>query len=114
MKPNAEDRRIATEDRLRAALAARAALVTHRDLCRDVPPQGRSWGVRRVHRVAFAALGVAAAVVAVCLLVLLPGNPPDQAPARPAGTPGISEPPPSTPTRQVGPSDADPRVTGQP
>ncbi|MDJ0344449.1 hypothetical protein QMK19_20945 [Streptomyces sp. H10-C2] len=114
MKPDAEDRRIATEDRLRAALAARAALVTHRDLCRDAPPQGRSWGVRRVRRVAFAALGAAAAVVAVCLLVLLPGRPLDPAPVPPARTPGISEPPPSTPTRPVSPSVADPHVTGRP
>ncbi|WP_406505142.1 hypothetical protein [Streptomyces sp. NBC_00212] len=108
MKPNAEDRRFATDDRVRAALLARGALVTHADLRRDVPPQGRSWGVRRVRRVAFAALGVAAAVVAVCLLVL-PGNPLDPAPAPPARTPGINEPPPTT-----GPSVIPPRVIGRP
>ncbi|MFI6728315.1 hypothetical protein NRF20_19385 [Streptomyces sp. R-74717] len=114
MKPNAEDRRLATEDRLRAALAARAALVAHRDLCRYAPPQGRSWGVHRVRRVAFAALGVAAAVVAVCLLVLLPGSPLDPAPAPPARAPGIDEPLPATPARPVGPSGADPRVSSRP
>ncbi|MEU5426146.1 hypothetical protein AB0H73_11125 [Streptomyces olivoreticuli] len=114
MKPHTEDRRFATEDRLRAALAARAALVTHHDLRRDAPPQGRTWGVHRVRRVAFAALGVAAAVVAVCLLVLLPSSPRDPAPVPPAGTPGISEPPPSTPTRPVDPSAADPHVIGKP
>ncbi|MGK4582334.1 hypothetical protein [Kitasatospora sp. HPMI-4] len=114
MKPDAEDRRSATEDRLRAALAARAALVTHRDLCRDAPPQGRDWGVRRVRGVAFAALGVAAAVVALCLLVLLPGSPRDPAPTPPAGTPGITEPSPSTPVRPVGPSAADPSVISRP
>ncbi|MGA5133573.1 hypothetical protein ACPCTO_27605 [Streptomyces olivoreticuli] len=114
MKSDTEDRRFATEDRLRAALAARAALITHRDLRRDAPPQGRTWGVRRVRRVAFAALGVAAAVVAVCLLVLLPSNPRDPAPVSPAGTPGISEPSPSTPTRPVDPSAADPHVIHRP
>ncbi|MDH6575014.1 hypothetical protein [Kitasatospora sp. MAP5-34] len=114
MRPSTEDRRSATEDRLRAALAARAVLVTYRDLRHDVPPQGRSWGVRRVRRVAFAALGAAAAVAAVCLLVLLPGSAPDPAPARPAGTPGISGPSPSTPARPVGPSAAPPQVTSGP
>lgn len=114
MKPNAEDRRLATEDRLRAALAARAALVTHRDLRRDAPPQGRSWGVRRVRRMAFAALGVAAAVVTVCLLVLLPGSPLDPAPVPPARPPGINEPVPATSPRPVGPSGADPSVAYQP
>ncbi|WP_406496473.1 hypothetical protein OG936_20365 [Streptomyces sp. NBC_00846] len=114
MKPSAEDRRLATEDRLRAALAARAVLVTHRDLRRDAPPQGRSWGVRRVRRVAFAALGVAAAVVAVCLLVLLPGSLLDPAPAPPARAPGIGEPVPATPARPAGPSGADSRVISPP
>ncbi|GGP33390.1 hypothetical protein [Streptomyces melanogenes] len=110
MKPLAEDGRSATEDRVRAALAARAALVTHRDLSHEAPPQGRSWGVRRVRRVAFAALGVAAAAVTVCLLVLPGGPAPAQAP--PAGTPGITEP--STPTDPVDPSGADPRVITEP
>ncbi|WP_335940630.1 hypothetical protein [Streptomyces sp. PTD5-9] len=114
MKPSAEDRRLATEDRLRAALAARAALVTHRDLRRGAPPQGHSWGMRRVRRVAFAALGTAAAVAAVWLLVLLPGSPPAPAPAPapPARAPGISEPVPAIPARpadQSGPSGADSR-----
>ncbi|MFI6688306.1 hypothetical protein [Streptomyces sp. NPDC050485] len=111
MNPNAEDRRFATDDRVRAALAARGALVTHSDLRRDDPPQGRSWGVARVRRVAFAALGVAATVVAVCLLV--PGSPLNPAPAPPAHAPGISEPPPSTPS-PVGPSRTDPRVINPP
>ncbi len=114
MKPNAEDRRSATEDRLRAALAARAGLVTHRDLRHDVPPQGRGWGVRRVQLVAFAVLGAAAAVLAVCLLVALPGGPSDRTPVQPAGTPGVSAPPTSTPTTPVGSSDASPRVTSRP
>ncbi|MDH6116171.1 hypothetical protein ABH930_001966 [Kitasatospora sp. GAS204A] len=112
MKPTAEDRRSATEDRLRAALAARAALVTHRDLRHDAPPQGRSWGVRRVRGVAFAVLGAAAAVAAGCLL--LPGNPPDPAPLLPAGTPGISGPSPSAPASPVGPSVVSPGVLSTP
>ncbi|MFE4332218.1 hypothetical protein ACFRQM_23185 [Streptomyces sp. NPDC056831] len=91
-----------TEDRLRTAPAARTALVTHRDLCRYAPPQGRSRGVHQVRRVAFAALGVAAAVVAVCLLVLLPGSLLDPAPAPPARAPGINEPLPAMPARPVG------------
>ncbi|MFB7666803.1 hypothetical protein ACFC1R_23110 [Kitasatospora sp. NPDC056138] len=111
MRPDAEDRRSATEDRLRAALAARAALVTYRDLRPEVPVPERSWGVRRVRRVAFAALGLAAAVVAVCLLVLLPRSPADPAPTTPAHAPGISEPPPSAPVRPADPSSTDPRVT---
>ncbi|MFI6051458.1 hypothetical protein ACIBCO_15385 [Streptomyces violascens] len=108
MKPKTEDRRFATDDRVRAALLARGTLVTHTDLRRASPPQGRSWGVRRVRRVALAALGVAAAVAAVCLLVL-PGNPLDPAPAPPARTPGISETPPTP-----GPSAVPPRVIGRP
>ncbi|MEV5283291.1 hypothetical protein [Streptomyces sp. NPDC051994] len=107
MNPNAEDRRFATDDRVRAALAARGALVTHSDLRREALPQGRSWGVRRVRRVAFAALGVAATAVAVCLL--LPGSPLDPTPAPPAHAPGINEPPPSTPS----PVDPSPRVINQ-
>ncbi|MFI8438850.1 hypothetical protein ACIGJO_34995 [Streptomyces sp. NPDC079020] len=114
MKPNAEDRHLATEDRLRAALAARAALVTHRDLRRAAPPQGRSWGVRRVRRVVLTALGVAAAVVAVCLLVLLPGSPLDPAPVPPARPPGINEPLPASSALPVDPSGAGPRGHSRP
>ncbi|OAR22629.1 hypothetical protein A8W25_23770 [Streptomyces sp. ERV7] len=94
MKPLAQEDRFPAEDRVRAALAARASLVTHHDLSHEAPPQGRSWGVRRVRRVALAALGAAAAVVAVCLLVL-PGGPAAPAPTPPA-RPGVSEQPPST------------------
>ncbi|MEU5434166.1 hypothetical protein AB0G73_12420 [Streptomyces sp. NPDC020719] len=89
MTPNADER-------VRAALAARAALVTHHDLRRDAPPQGRSWGVRRVRRVAYAVVGAAAAVTAAVYLLVLPGGSP--APAPPAHAPGITEPAPSTPT----------------
>ncbi|MFE4858540.1 hypothetical protein [Streptomyces sp. NPDC056670] len=109
MKPNTEDRRFATDGRVRAALLARSGLVTHADLRRDPPPQGRSWGVRRVRRAAFAALGVAAAVVAVCLVALLPGSPLDPAPAPPARSPGPNQvsPGPSSP-------DGPPRVVRTP
>ncbi|WP_329570603.1 hypothetical protein [Kitasatospora sp. NBC_01266] len=97
MNPTAEeDRRSATEDRLRAALAARAALVTHADLRHDVPPQGRGWGVRRVRGIALGALGVAAAVAAGCVLVLLPGHSSAPAPVQPARSPGITSPSPSS------------------
>ncbi|MFD9791870.1 hypothetical protein ACFWXK_13065 [Streptomyces sp. NPDC059070] len=109
MKPYAEEGRAATEDRLRAALAARAALVTHHDLRPAEPPQGRDWGARRVRRIAFTALAVAAAVVAVCLLVR-PGGAPGPVP--PAHRPGVEEPP--APPRPVDPSGTDPRVVVRP
>ncbi|MFJ3710897.1 hypothetical protein OG204_23690 [Streptomyces sp. NBC_01387] len=114
MRPTAEDRRSATEDRLRAALAARAALVTYGDLRRGAPPQGRSWGVRRVRRTGFAVLGAAAAVVAVCLLVLLPGSPLNPAPAPPAHAPRVTDPPQPTPTGPIRPSVVSPGVTEHP
>ncbi|MFD9649116.1 hypothetical protein ACFWWN_37375, partial [Streptomyces sp. NPDC059082] len=63
------------EERLRAALAARAALVGHRDLRRADPPRGRRWGTHRIRAVASVVLGAAAAVAAVCVLALLPGAP---------------------------------------
>jgi len=113
MKPSTGDHRSATEDRLRAALAARAALVTYRDLRHDLPPQGRAWGARRVRGLTLAVLGLAAAVVAVCLLVLLPGSPPDPARVIPAGPPGIGAPPTSAPARPAGPPAASPSVVNQ-
>ena len=113
MKPNTEDRRLATEDRLRAALTARAALVTHRDLHHGTPPQERGWGAHRV-RLAALTLGMAAAVVAVCLLVLLPGSPLHPTPTRPAGPPGVSAPPAATRTPPTSPSATPPRVISRP
>ncbi|MEU7292444.1 hypothetical protein AB0A76_04435 [Streptomyces exfoliatus] len=99
--PHREDTPSAVEDRLRAALAARAALVTYRDLRRDAPPGERRWGTRRVRGFALAGLGAAAALAAAYLLVLLPGGPADPDPAPPARTPGVSEPTaPATPTPQ--------------
>ncbi|WP_167152530.1 MULTISPECIES: hypothetical protein [Streptomyces] len=109
MKPNTEDRRFATDARIRAALLAGGALVTHADLRRDPPPQGRARGVRQVRGLALAALGVAAAVVVVCLLALLPGGPLEPAPVPPARTPGVDRAP-SVPSSPSGP----PRVIHTP
>lgn len=100
--PYEEERRAATEERLRAALTARAALVTPHSLRPGVPPQGPQRGARRTRAFACAVLG-AAAVVAVCLLALLPADRPGPhpTPVRPAGPPPASEPPaprPRTPT----------------
>ncbi|MFJ2741802.1 hypothetical protein ACIO3O_19310 [Streptomyces sp. NPDC087440] len=103
-----------TEDRLRAALDARAALVTPRDLRRASPPEGRSWGLRRVRTVAYTVVGAAAAAVAVYLLVLLPGTPLDRTPVPPAHSPTVGVPTPPA-DRKVPPAPAPapyPTVTG--
>ncbi|MFF5921869.1 hypothetical protein ACFY8C_26490 [Streptomyces flavochromogenes] len=110
MRPRAEDPLTVTEERLRAAFAARAALVTYRDLRRDEPPEGRSWGLRRVRGIAFASLGAvaaAAAVAAAYLLFLVPAGTVSPTPAPPARPPGVGESP-VTPT----PSPVAPSVTG--
>ncbi len=86
-----------TEERLRAALAARAAQVTYPMLRRAEPPRGRTWGARRVRAVAYAVVG-AAAVLAVFLLVLLPGSLLDRSPVPPAHPPRVVEPPLPAPT----------------
>ncbi|MBX9424800.1 MULTISPECIES: hypothetical protein [Streptomyces] len=92
LTPHDEDRRSPVEDRLRAAFAARAALVTYRDLRRDAPPRGRAWGARRVRGVVLAGLGAAVAVAAAYLLVLAPGGPVTPAPVPPARSPGVGVP----------------------
>ncbi|MCX5226667.1 hypothetical protein [Streptomyces sp. NBC_00233] len=110
MRPRAEDPLTVTEERLRAAFAARAALVTYRDLRRDEPPEGRSWGLRRVRGVAFASLGTvaaAAAVAAAYLFFLVPAGTLSPTPAPPARPPGVSKSP-VAPT----PSPVAPSVTG--
>ncbi|MFF7778500.1 hypothetical protein ACFZCG_29290 [Streptomyces tanashiensis] len=107
------------EERLRAALAARAALVTYRDLRRDAPPQGRRWGTHRVRAVAFAVLGAAAAVAAVCALALLPGRTATPDPVLPArspspahtGAPAVPTPAPAPP---AAPSVSAPRPVESP
>ncbi|MFF9852648.1 hypothetical protein [Streptomyces litmocidini] len=86
------------EERLRAALAARAALVTPRDLRRDPPPQGRRRGTHRIRAIALTVLGTAAAVAAVCVLALLPDGPRSPDPVPPARTPArVGTPPVPTP-----------------
>ncbi|MEV8591239.1 hypothetical protein AB0424_30280 [Streptomyces sp. NPDC051180] len=86
--------RPATEDRLRAALTARAALLAPHDLRPADPPRGHTWGTRRLQAAALAAAAVAAAVV---LVTLLPtgGNP--RTPVTPAATPSADERPPAPP-----------------
>ncbi|KQX57848.1 MULTISPECIES: hypothetical protein [unclassified Streptomyces] len=103
--PSAGDHGSPVEERLRAALAARAALVTYRELRRDEPPQGRAWGTRRVRGLAFAGLGAAAAVAAAYLLGSSPGgalNPAPEPPARPPGV-VIHPKPETTPLPTPGP-----------
>ncbi|MFE0736082.1 hypothetical protein [Streptomyces sp. NPDC058855] len=101
--PYEEERRAATEERLRAALTARAALVTPHGLRPGMPPQGPEHGFRRRRAFAFAVLGAAAAVVAVCLWALLPADRPSlvPAPVRPAGPPAVTGPPPPRPATPI-------------
>ncbi|MFE0652869.1 hypothetical protein ACFVZH_30280 [Streptomyces sp. NPDC059534] len=82
--------RPATEDRLRAALTARASLLTPHDLRPAAPPGGRTWGTRRVHGAVLAA-AVAAAVAVLLTLV-------------PTGTPTTSVPPARNPSRSTAPA----------
>lgn len=67
---DAPGRHTVTEERLRAAFAARAALVTYRDLRREEPPRGRSRGTRRVRGFVLAGLGSVAAAAAAYALFL--------------------------------------------
>ncbi|MEV0261601.1 hypothetical protein AB0I49_09685 [Streptomyces sp. NPDC050617] len=100
-----------TEARLRAALEARAALVTPHDLAPAPPPVGRAWGTRRVRRTVLAAVGAVAA--SVSLYLLLPGSPlrPHQAP--PAYGPAASPTPPPSPSPSPS-EDARPSVPTTP
>ncbi|MEU3747955.1 MULTISPECIES: hypothetical protein [Streptomyces] len=97
--PPTEDRHATTEARLRAALTARAAQVTHHDLRREPPPRGRARSVRGLYGRGLAALAVAAAVAAVCLLALRPEIRLDPAPVQPARPPatGTDRPAPDQP-----------------
>ncbi|MEF9883358.1 hypothetical protein [Streptomyces sp. P9-A4] len=103
--PSAGDHGSPVEERLRAALTARAALVTYRELRRDEPPRGRAWGTRRVRGLAFAGLGAAAAVAAAYLLGASPGGVLSPAPEPPARPPGIviRPKPATTPLPSAGP-----------
>lgn len=112
--PSAEDRRSATEARLRAALTARAAQVTHRDLRREAPPRGRGRTVRaRItgarYGPALAALATAA-VAAVGLLFLLPDRPLPPTPVLPARPPGVTDPRPPAPSPTSLSTETTPRV----
>ncbi|MEU6981794.1 MULTISPECIES: hypothetical protein [unclassified Streptomyces] len=109
--PFAGDHDSPVEERLRAALAARAALVTSRELRRDEPPRGRTRGTRRVRRLAFAGLGAAAAVAAAYLLGVLPGGVPSPAPEPPARPPGIVEHPTPRPAPPPSSGPVAPSVT---
>ncbi|MEK9520385.1 hypothetical protein MIU24_13390 [Streptomyces venezuelae] len=111
MRPRAEDPGTVTEERLRAAFAARAALVTHRDLRRDEPPVGRSWGLRRVRGLAFGSLGTVAAAAAAYLLLLVPAGGVSPTPAPPARAPGVGGSSAVPTPSPVAPS-ATPSVTG--
>ncbi|MFH9432205.1 hypothetical protein ACH4JZ_28455 [Streptomyces sp. NPDC017615] len=87
------------EDRLRAALEARARLISAHDLSPARPPAGRTWGTRRVRRVL--PVAVAAAAAAAVVVLLLTSNTPDHSrPAPPARhsspTPTVPHPQPST------------------
>lgn len=88
--------RVAVEDRLRAALDARAEQIAPHGLGPARPPAGPRRGIRWVSRGAFAVVAVAAVAVTVWV-VLLPGGalrphhvPPAQPPAR---HPGVENPP---------------------
>ncbi|MEU5917281.1 hypothetical protein [Streptomyces sp. NPDC047141] len=105
------------EERLRAALAARAALVGHRDLRRADPPRGRRWGTHRIRAVASVVLGAAAAVAAVCVLALLPGARTAPDPVGPARTPARTDAPvvpTPAPEPPAVPSVTPPRPVGAP
>ncbi|MFJ6408903.1 hypothetical protein ACIQK9_25615 [Streptomyces hydrogenans] len=106
MNPSPGGAETRTEARLRAALAARAALLTPHDLRPAAAPEGRSWGVRRVYGAVLAAVAVAAAVAA---LTLLPAGV-APSPAPPAQAPTRSVPPPSEPPATPTPGPAAPSV----
>ncbi|OPF74055.1 hypothetical protein VT50_0227260 [Streptomyces antioxidans] len=99
------------EERLRAALDARARLIDAHDVSPYQPPSGPTWGVRRIRRVVSAVAVTVAAAAAVAFL-LLSGNPERPHPTPPAHDPRTSPPAtsaPSTPTSK--PSPASPPET---
>ncbi|MFE2444388.1 hypothetical protein ACWDHW_13825 [Streptomyces melanosporofaciens] len=79
------------EDRLRAALDARARLIDAHELSPYRPPTGPAWGTRRIRRVV-SAVAVAAAAAAAVAFLLLSGSPEDNRPAPPARDPRTSSP----------------------
>ncbi|MBU3865000.1 hypothetical protein KN815_13220 [Streptomyces sp. 4503] len=89
------------EDRLRAALDARARLIDAHELSPYRPPTGPAWGTRRIRRVV-SAVAVAAAAAAAVAFLLLSGSPQDNHPAPPAGDPRTSPPATSAPSSNTG------------
>ncbi|GAA0933967.1 MULTISPECIES: hypothetical protein [Streptomyces violaceusniger group] len=91
-----------TEERLRAALDARARLIDAHDLSPYRPPTGPVWGTRRIRRVVSAVAVTVAAAAAVAFL-LLSGSPERPHPAPPARDPRTSPPATSVPSSNTGP-----------
>lgn len=102
------------EERLRAALDARARLVGAHDLSPSRPPAGRAWGTRRIWRTTSLVVAVAAATAVLCFLIL-PGSSEQGRPEPPAHDPRISDTPTPTPSDsprpRPSPSEPTPRPT---
>ncbi|GAA1178695.1 hypothetical protein [Streptomyces rhizosphaericus] len=92
-----------TEERLRAALDARARLIDAHDLSPYRPPTGPVWGTRRIRRVVSAVAVTVAAAAAVAFL-LLSGSPERPHPAPPARDPRTSPPATSVPSTHGSPT----------
>ncbi|CDR09703.1 hypothetical protein [Streptomyces iranensis] len=90
------------EERLRAALDARARLIDAHDLSPYRPPNGPAWGARRIRRVVSAVAVTVAAAAAVAFL-LLSGSPERPHPAPPARDPRPSPPATSVPSTNTAP-----------
>ncbi|AGP57713.1 hypothetical protein [Streptomyces rapamycinicus] len=101
-----------TEERLRAALDARARLIDAHDLSPYRPPTGPAWGARRIRRVVSAVAVTVAAAAAVAFL-LLSGSPDRPHPAPPARDPRTSPPATSVPSSNGSPT-AKPSPTSPP
>jgi len=97
------------EDRLRAALDARARLISAHDLSPSRPPAGPAWGTRRIRRVV-SAVAAAAAVAAAIAFLLLSGSPERPRPAPPARDPGVTHETSPVPS----PTESTARPTPQP
>ncbi|GAA1671378.1 hypothetical protein [Streptomyces yatensis] len=89
------------EERLRAALDARARLIDAHELSPYRPPTGPAWGTRRIRRVA-STVAVAAAAAAAVAFLLLSGSPEDHRPTPPARDPRTSPPATSVPSSHTG------------
>ncbi|NEW71688.1 hypothetical protein [Streptomyces rhizosphaericus] len=101
-----------TEERLRAALDARARLIDAHDLPPYRPPTGPAWGTRRIRRVVSAVAVTVAAAAAVAFL-LLSGSPERPHPAPPARDPRTSPPATSVPSTHGSPT-SEPSPTSPP